>query len=182
MTSAKSESSSYYARLLEAILFIAERPVSVEEIKQKLSIKDEKKLNRILGLLKANLEKRKSFIHIIEVDQGRSLQMNLDPDKKRELDAFRTKKTLSKELMGTLAYIALKQPLKSGDLKKIRGNKAKEHLEILEKEGFIKVDSGGKTKIITTTLYFASVFNLDPDNLQETLKEELKKRMMQLID
>ena len=170
------------ARLLEAILFIAERPVSIEEIKQRLNIKDEQELSKILGLLKENLEKRNSFIKILGVDQGRSVQMSLEQEKKRELDGFRTKKSLSKELMGTLAYIALKQPIKLADLKRVRGGKSKEHLEALEKEGFIKIERSGRNKVILTTSYFASVFNLDPDNLQETFKDQIKKRMIKLIE
>ncbi len=178
----KSSSSAYYIRLLEAILFIAERPVSSAEIKQKLNIQDDQELNRLLAILKENLEKRKSFIEIVELDQGQSLQMRLMPDIKKELDGFRTKKALSKELMATLAYIALKQPLRYSDLRILRGAKVKDHIEALEKEGFINVDSTGKAKVLTTTSYFASVFNLDPTNLKEKFKEELKKRMTSLIE
>ena len=179
---AQSNSTAYYVRLLEAILFIAERPVSVEEVKQRLNIKEEETLTNLLGKLKENLDKRQSYIQIVGVDQGRSIQMRLDPEIKHELDGFRTKKALTKELMGTLAYIALKQPIKYSDLKKGRGSKVKNHVEALEKEGFIKVELSGRTKVVSTTLYFASVFNLDPDNLKETFKEEVKKRMKKLIE
>ncbi|MHA1130240.1 MAG: SMC-Scp complex subunit ScpB [Candidatus Helarchaeota archaeon] len=178
----KSDSDTYYTRLLEAILFIAERPIAIEEIKMRLSIKDDNKFNPIIEKLRENLAERRSFIEIVELDQGRAIQMRLNPAKKREIEKFRTKKVLSKDLMGTLAYIALKQPIKYGALKKFRGSKAKAHIEALEKEGFIDIKPSGKTKILTTTLYFASVFNLDPDNLKETFKAEIKKRMMQLID
>ena len=44
--SAKPESIAYYTRPLEAILFIAERPIAVEEVKQRLNIKDDGKLNK----------------------------------------------------------------------------------------------------------------------------------------
>ena len=180
--SSKSNTSAYYLRLLEAILFIAERPVSVNEIKQRLNIKGDKEFTRLITLLKQNLEKRKSFIEVVEVDQGQALQMHLASGIKRELDAFRTKKKLSKELMQTLALIALKQPLKYSDLRQIRGNKAKEHAEALEKEGYIKAEPAGRTKLLTTTLYFATVFNLDPENVKETFKKEVKKRMLHLIE
>ncbi len=180
--SAKPESIAYYTRLLEAILFIAERPIAVEEVKQRLNIKDDGKLNKLIGRLKENLEKRQSLIQIVEVDDGRAIQMRLESAVKRDLDVFRTKKALSKELMGTLAYIALKQPIKYGELKKFRGSKVKEQLEALEKEGFIKIEPSGRTKVISTTFYFASVFNLDPDNLKETFKDEIKKRMIKIIE
>ncbi|NVM30358.1 MAG: SMC-Scp complex subunit ScpB [Candidatus Helarchaeota archaeon] len=180
--SAKSDESSYYIRLLEAILFVAERPVSVEEIKQKLHLKEEKELDQLLSVVKQNLEGRRSFIEIVDAEEGQSVLMRIEPTIKRELDVFRTKKTMSKELMQTLSYIALKQPLKYTELRQMRGNKAKSHVEALEREGFIKVDPSGRTKVLTTTLYFASVFNLDPDNVKETFKEEVKKRMLTIID
>ncbi len=180
--SAESQQSSFYIRLLEAILFIAEHPVAIEEIKQKLHLKENKELDSLLSMLKQNLERRKSFIEIINADQGQSIEMRIDPTVKKELDVFRTKKTYSKEIMQTLAYIALKQPIKYSELKKSRGGKTKEHVQALEREGFIRVDPSGRTKVLTTTLYFASVFNLDPDNIKETFKEEVKKRMLTIIE
>ncbi|NVM53950.1 MAG: SMC-Scp complex subunit ScpB [Candidatus Helarchaeota archaeon] len=169
----------YYARLVEAILFIAERPVSLEEIKQRLYTKGDE-LDKLLAFLKQNLEQRKSHIEIINPEPSQ-IEMRIKPAIKKELDVFRTKKALDKELMQTLAYIALKQPIKYSELRKFRGRKTKEHIADLEREGFIRVDPSGKTKLLTTTLYFASVFNLDPDNIKETFKEEVKKRMLEII-
>lgn len=171
----------YHARLLEAILFIAERPVSLTEIKQKLLIDDDE-VAQLLSLLEQNLKARNSFIELIKSEQGQAIEMRINEGIKKELEAFRTKKSLSKDLMKTLAYIALEQPLKYGDLKKVRGHKTKEHVEALEKEGYIKQEPSGKTSILITTLYFASVFNIDPDHIKETFKEQLSKRMQQLID
>jgi chromosome segregation and condensation protein ScpB len=178
----KSDATSQSLRLLEAILFIAERPISFEEIKQKLLIKDDQELSQLISSLKQGLEKRHSFVEIIEGDQGQAIQMRLNPAIKQELDTFRTKKALSKDFMQTLSYIALKQPLKYSDLRNVRGQKVKEHVEALEKEGFIKLEPSGKTNILTTTLYFASVFNLDPERVKEKFKDEMKKRMLHLID
>jgi segregation and condensation protein B len=177
----KTDMTSYHARLLEAILFIAERPVTLDEIKQKLLINDEE-MAQLISLLERNLKARNSFIELVKLEQGQAIEMHIKDAIKKELDAFRTKKSLSKDLMKTLAYIALEQPLKYGDLKKVRGQKTKDHVEALEKEGFIKQDPSGKTSLLTTTLYFASVFNLDPDHIKETFKEQVSKRMQQLID
>ncbi len=177
-----SKSDMTSIRLIEAILFIAERPVSVEEIKQKLNIKEDKDFNHYIQILRERLQQRKSFIQISEFEEGRSIQMGLDSEVKRGLDAFRTKKAIPKELMGTLAYIALRQPVKYSDLRKIRGSQVKEHVEQLEKEGYIKMEAIERTKVITTTLYFASVFDLDPDNIKDTFKREIKKRMKKMIE
>ncbi|MHA1265065.1 MAG: SMC-Scp complex subunit ScpB [Candidatus Helarchaeota archaeon] len=177
-----SQMKAYHTRLLEAILFIAERPVSVEEIKQKLYLKEDGELEHLLTVLRNNLESRKSFIEIIEIDQGKAIEMRIKPEIKEKLNVFRTKKTMSKDLMQTLAYIALKQPLKYTDLRAVKGKKTKEHVESLEKEGFINITSSGRTKILTTTLYFASVFNIDPNHVKEKFKEEVKKRIVELIE
>lgn len=179
--SVNSATSSHYIRLLEAILFIAERPVSVEEIKASLHLKKEEDFDKFLNKLRENLEQRQSFIEIIEMDQGQTILMQINPTVKKELDVFRTKKTLSKERMQTLALIALKQPLNYSELRKLRGGKVKEQVESLEQEGYIAITPSGRSKLLTTTLYFASVFNLDPDLVKETFKDEVKKRMLEMI-
>ncbi len=180
MTS-KAAPTTHYTRLLEAILFIAERPVSIEEIKQSLHIKENGELEGILNKLKENLEKRKSFIEIITVEQEQSIQMQINPTVKKELNVFQTKKTMSKELMQTLAYIALKQPVKYSELRQFLGSKVKAQVENLERDGYIRLTPSGRTKVLSTTLYFASVFNLDPDHVKETFKDEVKKRMLDMI-
>ena len=177
----QANTNAYHARLLEAILFIAERPVTYEEIMQKLHLKDEKEREKLLTVLKQNLEKRKSFVEILEVEKEQAILMQINPSVKKELDVFRTKKTMSPELLQTLAYIALKQPIKYTDLKEKRGSKAKKHVEELEREGFIDLTPSGRTKVIRTTLFFASVFNLDPDTVREKFKEEVKKRMLDIL-
>jgi segregation and condensation protein B len=177
-----SDMISYHARLLEAILFIAERSVSLEEIKQKLMIKDDNEIEELIALLEQNLRNRNSFIEIFKSENGQTIEMRINNAIKKELDAFETKKTLSKDLMKTLAYIALEQPLKYNELKKVMGKRTKEQVDALEKEGFIKVDPSGKTFLLTTTLYFATVFNLDPNHIKETFKEEITKRIQELVD
>lgn len=177
-----SDMTVYHARLLEAILFIAERPVSLEEIKQKLLIKDDNEIVELIALLEQNLKDRNSFIEIFKSEDEQSIEMRINDAIKKELDVYQTKKTLSKELMKTLAYIALEQPLKYNELKKVMGKKTKEQVDALEKEGFIKVEASGKTFLLTTTLYFATVFNLDPNHIKETFKEEITKRIQQLVD
>ena len=179
--SPKSASTSQNTRLLEAILFIAERPVSIEEIQQSLHIHEEGDLEKIIKKLRENLEKRNSFIEILKVDQEQAVQMQISPTVKKELDVFRIKKTMSKELMQTLAYVALKQPLKYSELRQFRGTKVKEHIEKLEREGYINITPSGRPKVLSTTLYFASVFNLDPDRVKDTFKDEIKKRMLDMI-
>jgi len=102
---------SFHARLLEAILFIAERPVSLDEIKQRLLI-NEDEIAQLISLLEQNLKARNSFIELVKSEQGQAFEMRINEGIKKELDAFRTKKSLSKDLLQTLAYIALEQPIK----------------------------------------------------------------------
>jgi segregation and condensation protein B len=180
--SPKSAANQQHLRLLEAILFIAERPISVAEIKQKLLLKDDNELSQFLNKLKKNLAERQSYIEIAEVDQNQAVEMRVKSDVKKQLRMFRTKKTMDKELMQTLAYIALKQPVTYTELRKVRKSKTKEHVEELEREGFIELTPSGRTKAIRTTLYFSSVFNIDPDHVQEKFKDEVRKRMVEILE
>jgi chromosome segregation and condensation protein ScpB len=63
----------FHARLLEAILFIAERPVSLEEIKQKLLINEEE-IAKLIALLEQNLKARNSFVELVKLGHKKGIR------------------------------------------------------------------------------------------------------------
>ncbi|MHA1797981.1 MAG: SMC-Scp complex subunit ScpB [Candidatus Helarchaeota archaeon] len=167
-------------KLVEAILFVAGRPVDVNSIKKVSEIEDENKIKKIVENLNKGYEKRNSFIEIINMDK--EYWMRVKPDKKDELPRLQKAKSLSPELMQLLSYIAIKQPIRASEVKKvIKIKKMNQQLAKLEKNGFIKTQPYRKTLILTTTLHFASVFNLDPENLKESLMTMLKYKMVERI-
>jgi len=91
-------------------------------------------------------------------------------------------KSLSSELMQILSYIAIKQPIRSTEVKKvIKAKKFNQKLAQLEKSGFLRTQPYKRALICTTTLHFASVFNLDPEHLKESMTTMLKYKMAERI-
>ncbi len=167
-------------KLIEAILFVAGRPVPIEELKKSTSINEDAEIKKIIKDINEALEKRKSFIEILAMDKD--FWMRVKPDKKEELPRMEKGKSLSSDLMQIVSYIAIKQPIRSTEVKKvIKTKKFNEKLAQLEKSGFIRTQPYKRALICTTTLHFASVFNLDPEHLKESMMTMLKYKMAERI-
>ena len=167
-------------KLIEAILFVAGRPIDINSLKKVSEINDDAKILKIIDSINEAYAKRNSFIEILKMDKD--FWMRVKPDKKEELPRLEKAKSLSPELMQLLSYIAIKQPIRASEVKKtVKAKKFNDKLALLEKQGFIKSQPYKKTLILTTTLHFASVFNLDPENLKESLTTMLKYKMAERI-
>ena len=167
-------------KLVEAILFVAGRPVTIDEIKKTTSLTEDAAIIKIIKEINESLAKRKSFIEILAMDK--EFWMRVKPDKKEELPRMDKGKSISAELMQIVSYIAIKQPIRSTEVKKvIRTKKFNQKLAQLEKSGFIRTQPYKRALICTTTLHFASVFNLDPEHLKESMTTMLKYKMAERI-
>lgn len=156
-------------KVVEAILFVASRPVGVDEIiKAGVSKKNlEKAINELKNRYK------NSAIEIVEVDDKYVMQI-------RNEFAEHVKKfapmNISKSVLKTLAIIAYHQPVKQSEMKKIVGSQIYEHVKELKKEGFIKTKREGRTKIIEVSNYFYDYFGFSKKN-KEKMKEILYSKI-----
>ncbi|HEC88713.1 MAG TPA: SMC-Scp complex subunit ScpB [Thermoplasmata archaeon] len=156
-------------KIVEAILFVASRPVGVEEI-VKAGIK-KKNLRKAINELKKRYEN--SSIEIVEIDGKYVMQI-------RSEFAEHVKKfapmNISKSVLKTLAIIAYHQPVKQSEMKRIVGSQIYEHVRELKKKGFIKTRKEGRTKMIELTPYFYDYFGFDKKN-KEKMKEILYSKI-----
>ena len=92
-----------------------------------------------------------------------------------------TQTELKKSVMETLAVISYKNPILQSDLIKIRTNKAYDHLDLLEEEGYITRKKAGRTKEITLAQKFFDYFDLPEEALREKFKsvQELESQVEQ---
>ncbi|RLF50738.1 MAG: SMC-Scp complex subunit ScpB [Thermoplasmata archaeon] len=133
-------------KIIEAILFAAARPVSMEELKKYLKEREIKKA--IKDLIE---DYKQSAIEIVEIDGKYVMQL------RNEYAEYAKKfapMELSKALLKTLAIIAYHQPIKQSELKKIIGSQVYDYVKQLKKKGFIRTKKEGKTKVIELTTYF----------------------------
>ena len=158
-------------RRIEAILFAAEEPLSVENIEEKLSSRAD--VTKILESLKKQYEGR--GINLICIANKWSFRTSTDLSKFMNLQTY-TKKKLSKAAIETLAIIVYHQPVTRSEIEEIRGVAfATGTLEILLELNWVRPsgrkDVPGKPIQYVTTDDFLSHFNLqklsDLPNIEE---------------
>ncbi len=122
--------------LLEAILFVAESPIPVEELAELLEIpKDD--VAAELTALAGQLEGR--GIVLREVGGGWRLYTN--PVARPYLEKFAASATatrLSKAALETLAVVAYRQPVTRNQVAEIRGVDSERALQTLERRGLVE--------------------------------------------
>jgi segregation and condensation protein B len=155
-------------KIVEAILFSSPDPLSVSKI-SKLSKLDPKIVENIIKELITDYNSRDSSIEILEL--GKKFLMRVKPEYYAYVEKF-AERDMDRGTQRTLAVIALKQPILLSKLAKIRGNKCYAHVKNLEELGLVKSEKKGRSRVLTTTRYFARYFGLsssDPEEIREIL-------------
>ncbi len=150
---------------LETLLFITDRPLSLDELRKLTKVKDAARLQALVGELRQKLEDDKSALQVMEVAGG--YQMATRPahaDLVRKLFTDRMTLRLSTAAHETLAIIAYKQPLTRAEIEDIRGVEVIAALESLLEKRLIKVvgrkESVGRPLLYGTTADFMRHFGL----------------------
>jgi segregation and condensation protein B len=150
--------------IIESLLFVAEEPLSSEQIKQVLSLADTKMIRQTLNELIADYEERQGAFTLHEVAGGYQFRSRPDyvPWIKRLLQPKPSR--LSKAALETLAIIAYKQPMIRSDVEHLRGVDCGGVLRMLLERKLIRVlgrkEIPGRPLIYATTKQFLQVFDL----------------------
>ncbi|ABK14383.1 MULTISPECIES: SMC-Scp complex subunit ScpB [Methanothrix] len=142
--------------LVEAMLFAAGRPLSVEEISG-LSGLDAKDVLDAANSLLREYASRGGGIEVRAVEGSFVMQVRGDLAQSVAMVAPRE---LDSSVIRTLAVIAYRQPIMQSELARIRGNKCYEHVRLLERMGLISASKKGRTRELRTTRGFAEYFGL----------------------
>ncbi|MEM5793722.1 MAG: SMC-Scp complex subunit ScpB [Candidatus Aenigmatarchaeota archaeon] len=157
--------------LLEAALFVSDRPLSLEKLSKVVGIGSEEEVKKLLEELKKELSKEDRGVELVETPEGFELRVKKEyREKVAKLAPFAD---LSNGMMRTLAIVAVKQPIKQSLIVKYQGNKAYGYVEALEKKGLIKTEKAGRTKTITTTPEFERYFGKSTEELKKILEEKV---------
>lgn len=154
--------------ILEAALFVAGRPVSVEELQIKTDLK-KKDLEASLKELSMEYLERASAIEIVQM--GDKYSMQIKAEYTQNVKKFASGGLIPEAVLKTLTIIALKQPMMKSMLIKIRGSTAYDHVKFLLDRGFVESNKKGRTEEITTTDQFADTFGVSRDI--ETMKKQM---------
>lgn len=156
---------------VEALLFVNERPITLEQIKRTLVTVSPTEIKAAIAALNEGYQERHAGITIEEIAGG--YQMLSNPGYVSYIRKFyktKHKEKLSKPALETLAIIAYKQPVTRADVELIRGvNSDGIVANLLDKE-LIKLagrkDVPGRPFLYATTKQFLEYFGLKSlDNL-----------------
>ena len=165
----KVEDDEATARL-EAALYSAGRPLSIEEL---IKASGTESRTKTLALMTGILKKTKSAFRAIEISAlpDGSYVFQLKPEYNTVIRKYASKPLLPTATLKTLSYIAYMQPISSKRLVEVRGSGVYMHLKLLEQLAYIEHQNVGRLKIYNTTEKFQKYFGIQGD--KDLLKQKL---------
>lgn len=166
-----TEKMQYDLALLEAALYVAGRPLDLNELCSVLKTRSKNKARKLAKMLMKEYVSRNTALEILELKDERyvlQLKAEFTPYVKKLV----TRPLLSTGPLKTLSYIAYRQPIFQKRVVEVRGHHVYGHIRLLKEMGLIAAERSGRSTVLRTTEYFADYFGLSHDVV--TMKKELK--------
>jgi len=157
--------------LIEAALYVAGRPLDLNELCSVLKTRSKNKTKKLAKKLMQDYSCRNTALEILELKDERyvlQLKAEFTPQVKRLV----TRPLLSTGPLKTLSYIAYRQPISQKRVVEVRGHHSYGHIKLLKEMGLIGGERSGRSLTLKTTDLFADYFGLSHDTA--TMKKELK--------
>lgn len=166
----KIESDDEATARLEAALYSAGRPLTIEEL---IKASGTESRTKTLAIMTSIVKKTKSIFKAIEVASlpDGSYVFQLKPEYNAVIRKYASKPILPTATLKTLSYIAYMQPISSKRLVEVRGSGVYLHLRFLQQLDYIEHQNVGRMKIYTTTDKFQKYFGIQGD--KDLLKQKL---------
>ena len=154
--------------LVEAVLFSAGKPVSVEDIAESARLPVEQALTLLKSLRKA-YNGIGSALEIAQIGNKWTIQIREEyVDKARPF----APPELPTDMVKTAALIAYHQPIRQSDLSDMIGEKVYEHVKTLTNLNLVTAKPYGRTLSLTTSRHFSEFFGL-----KATARKDIKRLM-----
>ena len=158
--------------LIEAALYVAGRPLDLNELCSVLKTRSKNKAVKLAKNLKQEYDHRNTALEILELKDERYV-LQLKSDFTQHVRKLVNRPLLSMGPLKTLAYIAFRQPLSQKRVIDVRGHHAYGHVKLLKEMGLLVSERSGRSSLLKTTDYFADYFALSHDTVM--MKRELKR-------
>lgn len=152
-------------RVVEALLFSSDRPVSTTRIAQLCDAEDGRQVRAIIEDLRREYEEEKHAFRVEEIAGG--FQVLTHPRYARWVGRLHTsqqQESLSQAALETLAIVAYRQPVTRAEVEDIRGVHCGHMLRSLVDKRLVKVagraDELGRPMLYGTTRHFLEAFGL----------------------
>jgi segregation and condensation protein B len=158
--------------VLEGALYVADHPLTMDEVKSVVGTSSETYARKLIESLKSECESKSGTFRVVEGEKE-TFSLKLTEDLLEKLDNIIPKMRISRGALKTLAVVAYKQPVTQAKLADFRGSRTYDHIRQLLVAGFVESKPYGKTRMLRVSKKFASHVGLedDIDKIRERLEE-----------
>lgn len=157
--------------LLEAALFVSDKPLSLEKLSEIAGISSEE-VKKLITQLQEELIKKESGIELVETPEG--FEFRVKQEYREKVAELAPLADLGNGMLRTLGIVAVKQPIKQSVIVKYQGNKVYGYVKSLEEKGLIKTEKFGRTKIIRLTPEFERYFGKSSEEIKARLGKDIE--------
>jgi segregation and condensation protein B len=154
-------------RIIEAALFVAGKPLKIDELAKVCVSGNLGLIRNCVEELVREYDDGGSGIAIQKIEEG--YVMRVRDDLEGKLMHLVPETEIQAPVLKILALIAYEQPIKQSDVVKERGNKAYKYIKFLREQGFVEGKRCGRTRMLNVTPKFKDYFHI------EDLKEFVEK-------
>ena len=158
--------------LIEAALFVAGRPLDLNELCQVIGSRSKKKAQKYADALMQEYNARNTALEILPLKDERYV-LQVKAEFTHLIQKLVNRPLLSSGPLKTLSYIAIRQPISQKRVIDVRGQHAYGHIKELKESHLIMAEKSGRTMVLKTTADFADYFGL-PNDITE-MKRNLRK-------
>jgi segregation and condensation protein B len=168
----ENERGAHCLALLEAALYVAGRPLDINELCQVIGSRSKKRVLAYAETLIGQYKARNSPLEILPLKDERFV-LQVKAEFTPLIKKLVNRPLLSSGPLKTLSYIAFRQPVSQKRVIEVRGQHAYGHIKLLKDMGLIMSERSGRTLALKTTDYFSDYFGLTTD--ASVMKKDLKK-------
>lgn len=147
------------AARIEADLYSAGRPLSLDELIRASGTNSKEKTHRVVNELAKKTNSTFRAIEIAQLEDG-TYVLQIRPQYTPLVRKFAQHPLLPPGALKTLSYIAYEQPVTSKRLVQIRGSQVYSHIKLLEQLQFIEHENLGRLKVYRTASKFQNYFGI----------------------
>jgi len=147
------------AARIEAALYSAGRPLSIDELIKASGTNSKEKTLRVVNDLVKKTKTTFKAIEITQLEDG-TYVFQLRSEYASLVRKFAQHPMIPVAALKTLSYIAYEQPVTSKRLVQIRGSQVYSHVKMLEQLQFVEHENLGRLKVYRTTLKFQNYFGI----------------------
>jgi segregation and condensation protein B len=162
------------AARIEAALYSAGRPLSLDELIRASGTNSKEKTHRVVNELAKKTNSTFRAIEIAQLEDG-TYVFQIRPQYTPLVRKFAQHPLLPPGALKTLSYIAYEQPVTSKRLVQIRGSQVYSHIKLLEQLQFIEHENLGRLKVYRTASKFQNYFGIADLNA-------VKSRLVNAVD